>query len=189
MRNKSLPWSDVSLRPLDAIPVENFKSWQNNPELRNQTMGFRFPVQLANVAQWQDRKVQENGSLSASFSIFFRDLGVGAIFISRIDWVHRTTELGVYIGEEEAKGRGVGYCACALTLDYVFHALNLRRVGLKVVETNHAACTMYESLGLTREGVDRDAYMLRGHATDVIRFGILSEEFVIQIPSVANRMT
>lgn len=188
MTNKELPWAQISLRPLDAISSDTFKKWQNDPEIRNRTIGSRFPVQLGNVAQWQEGRALENGKKSVSFSLFYQERGVGAIFLNAIDWVHGTADLGIYIGETTLQGKGIGYCACTMLLDYAFYGINLRRVSLRVLETNKPACALYETLGFTMEGIDRSAYMLHGQATNVMRYGMLAADYIDRLPATANRV-
>ena len=189
MTSGKRPWAEVSLRPLDAIPPQTFGAWQNDPGIRNHTMGFRFPVQGTSVAAWLEDRARQAGRGSASFAIFHGETGAGACFLQDIDWVNRSARFGIYIGAAEMQGRGIGYCACALALDYAFAGINLRRVELEVVDMNAAAIALYDSLGFVREGVARKAYMLRGQAQDVLRFGLLAEEFAIDIPAEARRFS
>lgn len=188
MTGKKLPWAQVSLRPLDAILAETFKQWQNDPEIRNRTIGSRFPVQLETVAKWQENRALENGKRNVSFSLFYEETGVGAVFLNDIDWVHGNADLGIYIGDTTLQGRGIGYCACTMILDYAFYGINLRRISLKVLETNKKACDLYEALGFTKEGVDRNAYLLHGQPTNVVRFGLLAEDYIDRLPASANRV-
>lgn len=188
MTAKVLPWAQVSLRPLDAILAETFRQWQNDPDIRNRTIGSRFPVQLGNVAQWQEGRALENGKRSVSFSIFHEETGIGAVFLNDLDWVHGSADLGIYIGDTTLQGRGIGHCACTLILDYAFHGINLRRISLRVLQTNKPACDLYEALGFTMEGMDRNAYLLHGQPINVIRFGLLAEDYVDRLPASANRV-
>ncbi len=187
MTDTEFPWPRISLRSLDEIPLETLKSWQNDPDIRDRTMGFRFPVQSTSVEKWRENKAAESGSRGSSFAIFLDENAVGASFLSKIDWVHRTADFGIYVGDKSTHRKGIGYCACALILDYAFHGLNLHRVQLRVSGTNTPALNLYENLGFVREGVERSAYWLRGQAIDVICFGILAKEFVVEIPTSANR--
>lgn len=188
MTSKKRPWAEVSLRPLDEIPAERFKAWQNDPDVRNRTMGFRFPVHSAAVHSWLEDRIRQNGSSIAPFSIFFDETGIGACFLENIDWVNRTAKFGIYIGETSLHSRGAGYCACAIALDFAFAGINLRRVELDVVETNTTAISLYESLGFIQEGVARKAWIVSGEAQDVVSFGLLSDEFLLELPPEANRL-
>ena len=189
MTDTERPWSKVSLQPLDEIPLETLKAWQNDPDIRGRTMGFSFPVQSANIEKWRENKASESGNRSSSSAIFFGKIAVGASFLTSIDWVQRISDFGIYIGDKDAHRKGIGYCACALMLDHAFYGLNLRRVQIRVVETNVPALKLYESLGFVHEGVERQAYLFRGQTLNVLRLGILAEEFIVDIPPSANRFT
>lgn len=182
------PFEHVRLRPLDDISPDQYRLWQNDPTIRDLTLGFRFPVQSETVQGWLQTRLQRNGRHEASFSIFYQDSGVGACFLRNIDWINSTSELSIYLGTMPGRGKGVGYCACALLLDYAFLGLNLRRISLEVLADNAAALRLYERLGFRREGLARGAILIGGRPKDVIRFGLLAGECDAALPKQAHRL-
>lgn len=184
---KPLPWSEIFLRPIDHLDPETLKVWQNNPDIRDRAMGFRFPVATTQVASWMEAKATRSGKSEASFSVFRQDIGVGASFLTGIDWVNRSANFGLYIGDKRAHGQGIGYCASALTLDYGFNALGLFRIGLQVIENNTGAIRLYERLGMTHEGRLRAAVQYDGNRKDVLLYGICAPDWNA-IPNTANRL-
>lgn len=188
MTTPAYPWTRTSLRPLDDIPVPVLKTWQNDPALRALTMGFPFPAQTTTVENWLQQKAAESGTRSASYAIFLEDAPVGACFLDRIDWIHGTAALGIYVAAATARGSGVGYCATGLLLDFAFRELNLRRVSLDVLADNQAAIRLYERIGFTQEGRARAARLMGATPRDVLSFGLLAAEFT-RPPAQANLLS
>jgi UDP-4-amino-4,6-dideoxy-N-acetyl-beta-L-altrosamine N-acetyltransferase len=188
MSNIAPPWSEIRLRPLDMLDLEEVRAWQNDPEIRDRTMGFRFPVQKSGVAAWVEAARQREGRDGATFSVFAGDVGVGVAMLRQIDWLNRNADLGIYIAAPGAAGKGTGFVACVLLLDYAFSGLGLNRIGLEVAAFNVPAIRLYERLGFQREGVLRRKYFVSGRREDVIVFGLLAEDFSITVPETAHRL-
>lgn len=188
MSNTNLPWSAVSLRPLDMLDPQEVQAWQNNPEIRDRTMGFRFPIPRAGVEKWIADAAPTIGCSNIKFSVFDEEIGVGVAMLRHIDWINRGADLGVCIGAPDARGKGIGFVACTLLVDYAFSGLGLQRIGLEVAASNTGAISLYERLGFQHEGTRRKSYFVSGCWEDVRLFGILKEEFNLSVPTQAHRL-
>jgi RimJ/RimL family protein N-acetyltransferase len=62
-------------------------------------------------------------------------------------------ECFIEVGEDRARGHGVGTRAMCALLDHCFEVLRLARVRLGVFEFNDAAIKMYERLGFVEDGL------------------------------------
>ncbi len=93
-----------------------------------------------------------------------------------IDNTARKAELAIVIGREH-HGRGYGYEAINLLLDFGFHQMNLNRVYLKVHEDNARAIRLYERVGFAHEGRLRQEMFRDGRYQDLLVMGILRDEF------------
>lgn len=184
---QSLPWADISLGPIDTVPLERLYVWQNDPVMRNLTMGFRFPVDEGAIRGWLDSKRAQNGRTSVTFAIVCGDHPVGVAFLNDIDWLHRRAALGIYIGDADHTVRGTGSCALALVVDYAIRCLGLNRVFSYVTEQNEGALKMNQRVGLRQEGVLRDHYFVSGKFVNVLVMGLMASEFDMDFPDSAHR--
>lgn len=75
------------------------------------------------------------------------DREIGSVYLRDIDREKETAEYGVFIGEEEALGRGYGTEAAKLMLTYGFEELGLKKVFLRFLEGNIGARKSYEKAG------------------------------------------
>lgn len=106
-----------------------------------------------------------------------RRAGLGAIIgfaiLRNISAVHRSAELGIRIGEEADRGRGMGKEAARQVLQFCWQALNLNRVQVSLLAGNARALRLYAALGFESEGRLRQAQFVDGQWQDVIIMGTL----------------
>lgn len=72
---------------------------------------------------------------------------VGCVGLHRIDWVHRSAELGIVIGDKGVWGKKYGKQAWQLISEYGFNVLNLHRIFAVIVEGNIASQKSAEAAG------------------------------------------
>lgn len=154
-----------------------YVGWLNDAETTRFMESGYFPSTLASVQAYIEAMRSRSDVLF--LAIIDRELGrhVGNIKLEPIQWIHRNAELGIMIGDPEARGRGLGTEACHLVLRHAFDRLGLHRVGLGVVEDNRGAIRAYEKVGFQVEGALRQAIQRDGRSFDVVRMGILATEF------------
>ena len=171
----------VRLRPLTSSDAsESYVSWLNDED----TMRYlEYPcgsATLANVDEYISR--YENAESSVLLGIYIRDsdIHVGNIKLDPIDWRHDRAVVGILVGEESARGHGIGTEAMQLCLNLAFDVLKLDRVELGVTADNTAAIRCYESLGFVMEGHQRDGTRRSDGFVDNLHYGMLADEFRAQ---------
>ncbi len=166
---------DIELAPISTDDAERLYEWINDRELVLLSSAYS-PVHEPNHEEWFEQiRSREDVVI---FAIRLLDGGelVGSCQLRDIDPRHRTAELLIRIGPEEARGRGVGTQAVQLLLDHAFNDLDLARVHLKVFGGNERALRVYEKAGMRREGTLRKAVYLDGERVDVVVMAILRDE-------------
>ena len=96
------------------------------------------------------------------------DKPLGSVYIRDIDRHHNKAEYGIFIGEADARGRGVGTAAAKLMLRYCFEEEQLHRVYLRALSENGQAIRSYEKAGFRREGLLRDDVCIEGDYRDIV---------------------
>ena len=183
-----LDWASVRLTPVEPGDLDRLNVWQNDPDIRDLTMGFRGPVQSATTAEWIESVRAQNLKSRIVFAIRRPETIMGLIQVHSIDWPHRKGIMGLYVGERGDRRGGLGYIASVLLLDYLFKSLDFERIALEVIAPNLAAKTLYERLGFVREGAFRQAYLLDGERVDIDQYGLLKAEWRIEPPADAVRL-
>jgi len=169
----------ASLRPLRASDRAISVRWRNDAEIRDNVLGYRFPVTEEMEAHWVDGVLKDQSRTRVVLAIEDKADGafVGLVYLNDIDWFVRNAEFGILIGERSRQGRGLAKDALALVANYAFGTLNLNRLYLRVVAHNKRALRLYRSFGFVEEGIQRQHAFLRGRYYDVVLMGLLRREF------------
>lgn len=103
---------------------------------------------------------------------------IGRALFFDIDHVNQGAMVGLVIGDRAYWGKGYGFEAMQLLLDYGFNLLNLHNIMLGVFAFNQRALRLYQKLGFREIGRRRQARMIAGQRHDVIFMDLLATEFV-----------
>lgn len=107
---------------------------------------------------------------------------VGVISLNPIDWVSRSAEIAMVIGEERDRRRGFGLEAMALLTHHAFTKMNLHRLWAgqhSQLERWREALDL--GLGYTTEGRMREAIFTEGRYHDVLIIGILAQQWLARV--------
>jgi RimJ/RimL family protein N-acetyltransferase len=102
-------------------------------------------------------------------------LPVGVCGLTSIDHLNQKAEFSLYISPGH-QGSGLGKLALRTLLSHGFKDFNLNRIWGETYEGN-PALTMFEKLGFTIEGKQRQAYFRDGKFIDSFIVSMLREEF------------
>lgn len=102
---------------------------------------------------------------------------LGLVSLTNIDFVNRSAEFHIMIGDKDSRGKGIGYFATTEILRHAFNNMNLNRIELGVLESNSRAIKLYEKVGFKREGIKRQSTYKNGKFVNMIMMGILKDEF------------
>jgi diamine N-acetyltransferase len=170
----------IRLRAVEREDIPRFVEWLNDPEV---TAGLLINLPLAS---WDETRWFENlASRPAEGRPLAVDVGqpdgnwihIGNVGLEQIEWVNRTAEFGIFIGDKSFWNNGYGTEVTHLTLKHGFETLNLNRIYLYVFETNPGAIRAYEKAGFVHEGKLRQSIYRNGRYIDVLLMSILRSEW------------
>ncbi|HJB26713.1 MAG TPA: GNAT family N-acetyltransferase [Firmicutes bacterium] len=161
------------LSPINQDDVENYVRWLSD---RSVTDGLGNTASL--ISLQTEREWLQKASETYQFAIVKRENNtlIGNCGIESISHVHRTAEVGLFIGEEENRGKGYGTQALELLVDYGFQVLNLHSLMLRVYSFNERAIACYQKVGFREFGRRRQCYYLNGTYYDSIHMDLLKQE-------------
>jgi RimJ/RimL family protein N-acetyltransferase len=169
----------IRLRGIDKEDLTLFVSWLNDPDVKRY-LSLYNPLSHAQEEKWFE-DLAHHSIAEQPLMIEVLDeqewKAVGNISFINVDQQSRNAELGVFIGDKEFWGKGIGTKAISLMLDYGFKTLNFHRVYLRVFEPNKRGIHCYEKIGFKHEGAMREAYFLDGEYIDVLFMSILCDEW------------
>lgn len=104
------------------------------------------------------------------------DIMIGNISLHNIDHLNRNAFIGIFIGEEEYRGKGYGAEAIRLILAFGFRTMNLHHIMLSVHADNLAAIACYQKVGFRETGRLPEWVFKDGRYVDKLYMGILESK-------------
>lgn len=157
----SLQGEKISLRPIERADLDFLNRWKNKEDVYMYLGGGFQPVSKDQQANWMESMIDLTGN-NRRFMIVQEGKTVGMVGLYNIHWVHRTCEIGIFIGEDQARGKGAASEACCLIENYARNYLNLRKITLKAVTDNKSAVSMWHSLGYKNVGELQEERFING---------------------------
>ena len=157
------------IRPVEARDLTALRRWHNNKTLRNNTHGFRFPVNSEMEKAWFDSITKNAAPKKAVFAVQSDDgVIIGLAQLDNIDLVHRNGKLGIFIGDQKTRGKGHGKRALLELIRFGFDDLNLSKIYLYVNASNKHAKQLYLDCEFITEGTLKKHYFLDGSWEDLL---------------------
>jgi RimJ/RimL family protein N-acetyltransferase len=166
---------NLDLRAIEPEDTERCHRWINDPEV-TRTLGMRYPLTLAAERRW----VEQERDATREIQLIIMTLDgqpIGTCGLMGMTPIDRSAELGILIGEKGYWGKGYGTDAVLTLCAFGFTQLNLHRIALGVFPFNTRGIACYEKCGFQDEGADRQAIYRHGEYHDILRMGILAEEY------------
>ncbi|NLZ26880.1 MAG: GNAT family N-acetyltransferase [Chloroflexi bacterium] len=176
---------NVRLRATERTDIPVFQRWINDPEVTEYLSNI-FPYSLEAETAWYEsilKRPMAEHPLVIDLSLTQGNTGkpewlpIGNCAFMHITDIHRSAEVGIFLGEKEYWSQGYGTEAMRLMLKFGFEDLNFYRIWLRVLESNHRARKSYLKSGFIEEGRFRKAEFRHGFYNDIILMSILQEEW------------
>lgn len=164
----------IDLRDLTEDDAERLFLWRREPEVDRWMCGEPARTLEEHLA-WFDA-LRSDPDVRA-WIINLRARPVGLLTLKGLTGCDRRAEWGWYVGEPEARGRGVGRGAQALGLDLAFGRLGLHKVWADVLADNETALRAQAAAGFRREGYLVQHARKGGIYRDVVRLAMLAPEW------------
>ena len=172
-----LPGKNIDLRPLTpADATGNYAQWFNDREVVHYMLNGSFPMSVKALAEFIDHSLTSKNDLILAISSKEGNRHIGNVGLHRIDWIRRSAEFGIVVGEKSYWGKGMATEATRMICDYGFTRLNLHRIWLGVHADHKAAIKSYENVGFTIEGKLRHDMFTDGKYADRLIMGLLRDE-------------
>ncbi|WP_229112898.1 GNAT family N-acetyltransferase [Halapricum desulfuricans] len=162
---------DVTLHPQGEDDVQFLQRLINHPDVWPSLTSVE-PLTEAEEREW----IEDTDGDSVDLLVCADGERVGTMGLNRFNETWGVAELG-YMIDPEAQGNGYATDAARRLVRYGFEDRRLHKVAARVFETNPASQRVLEKVGFQREGVMREQAYVRGERLDVLRYGLLAEEF------------
>ncbi|NLL37097.1 MAG: UDP-4-amino-4,6-dideoxy-N-acetyl-beta-L-altrosamine N-acetyltransferase [Fretibacterium sp.] len=149
--------------------------WRNSPEVRAQMLRQHL-ISEEEHARWLET-VSKAGASTFVRVAFWGDRPFGVVNLSDVDRAFSCALWGLYIGEPDLRGRGLGKALLAHLLFWGFEELSLYRLYASVLEKNTAAQVLYGKAGFRDEGVWKGHVLTERGRQDLLWVGMTAPEW------------
>ena len=109
--------------------------------------------------------------------ISYKNIDVGMVYLTDIDYISKHCNWGIYIGEKKYKV-GVGAMATYKLINYVFDDLKLNKLISMVLSYNKDAINLNESFGFKQEALYKQHCFKDNKFIDMFGFSLLKKDWI-----------
>ena len=158
--------------------LEHLRLWRMSSDVTR--FMFTDPdITIEGQNKWYEGILADHSRMDWVINVDGRDMGVVNLY--DIDPTNRRCFWAYYLGEAEARGRRIGTSVELNLLDYVFRRLHLHKLCGDVFEWNDFVVKTHQKYGSRIEGRFREHIWKSGEYHNVIRVGILAQEWEHQV--------
>jgi len=165
-----IPFNKCIAVSSDNISSNYYKWCENKEVIKNNSHGL-FPKNDNEMESFFN-DIKHNKILCFAIIDIKENIHIGNVTLQRFDWVNRSAELAIIIGETSYYGEGIGTLACKAIIEHGFNNLNLHRIWSGTSSTNIGMQKIFEKLKFLKEGEFIDAMFLNGKYVNIFEYGI-----------------
>lgn len=166
----------VYLRPITYEDSELIVKWRNQENVRRYFI-YREPFTKEGQDKWMREQVETGKVYQFIVCENHTDRPIGCTYLRDINLVYRKAEYGVFLGEEDTRGKGIGKEILLLTMQFAFEQLHLHKVFARALADNPASIHCFLNSGFCKEATLRDDVYVDGEYRDVVFVGMLEEDY------------
>lgn len=172
---------------------EQYVSWLNSSKITQYNSHGVFPNTYEKTKSYVQSLQSDKSSIILAMIDELTNIHVGNIAIQSIDLINSNCEISIMIGNKNFWSKGYGYEAFYTVMKHCFNKLNLHKISLGTTIDNLGMQRIAQKLNMTLEGTRREEMQRDGKYFDVVLYGIVKNEFVVNKPkivaSIEARMT
>ena len=139
----------VSLRPITDEDTDLIVKWRNNERIRNNFV-YRVEFTRRIHEEWLRTKVYTGQVLQMIICENDRNgAPIGSVYFKYLNDDKTEAEYGIFIGEDDAIGKGYGNETALLAVDYA-KEIGVKKVILRAFSYNTVAIRSYEHAGFVK---------------------------------------
>ena len=140
----------VSLRPITEEDFPRVVEWRNKDRIRNNHV-YREDFTVEGMKSWKENMLDTGKAVQLIICEKGQNYRpVGCLHLRDIIPEFKSAEYGIFIGEEDALGKGYGNEAAVLATEYARDMLGLKKLILRVFTFNNIAIKSYEHAGFVK---------------------------------------
>ncbi len=180
----------IYLRGVELSDVtDRYVAWMNDSDISQFMETWHFPHTRINIEGYV--RVHEDNRNEPFFAIILKrksdanispyptyvnpERHIGNIKLGPVNWVHRFSDISLFIGEKDLWGQGYATEAIKLITDYAFKRLNLHKVKAGIYCRNVASINAFKKAGFEFESELRNHVFFNGEYISIYIMGKINE--------------
>lgn len=164
----------IYIRFITYEDTEMIVKWRNQGNVRRYFF-YRADFTREIHLNWMKDKVETGEVVQFIICDNESDTPIGCTYLRDIDSLEGTAEYGVFIGDENYRGHGIGKEALGLTLNYAWNVLKLDKVISRAISTNMASIGSFLSMGFSVDETRKDQECSDGTKEDMVLMSIKND--------------
>lgn len=165
----------IYLKAISLDDTNYIIKWRNSAFVKKNFI-YQKDLTVKEHLAWMEKKVFTHQVYQFIITIKANKLPIGSVYLRDIDNINHKAEYGIFIGEKEFLGKGIGTEVATLIVTFAFDTLYLNKIFLRVFANNLVAIKSYEKAGFKREGLFKEDVCIDSKYYDIIFMSILSKE-------------
>jgi [ribosomal protein S5]-alanine N-acetyltransferase len=157
----------------------DYVDWLNDAEVNKYNSHHYFPYSKSSAYKYIENVNNSSSVLVLAIIEKKSNMHIGNISLQQIDFINRTAEFAILIGDKKSWGKGYSREAGKLIINHGFVELNLNRIYCGTASENIGMRKLAESLKMIEEGIRKEALFKGGNYIDIVEFGVLKKHFII----------
>ena len=171
----------IYLRLMTVEDTDRIVGCRNNSRVRRNFI-YQKPFTREGHLAWIRDQVDTGKVVQFIICEKGTDRPVGSVYFRDISKEHHKAEYGIFIGEDDAVGKGIGSEVCRLACGYGFREKKWHKIILRAFSDNRAAIRSYEKAGFEQEAYLREEVCIDGVYRDVVLMGLLNPDRADKTP-------
>ena len=128
-----------------------YLQWVNSPTAYLTLGSLYYPTTKAGLESYITRQCENPDSSLFAIITKKEERLIGTAKIGPVEAIHRHAYIGLFVGEENERGKGYGREVVELLLAYGFKQLNLHKISAGSNVSNVASIRMFQKVGMKIE--------------------------------------
>lgn len=172
---KKIIGENIYLSPINVEDIEIYMKWMNDKNVTDNIGQTQYVTTFEKEKEWLESTNKGN---KYQFAIINNnDELIGNCSLFDLDFINGNATVGIFIGEEKYRGKGLGTETLKLLIGYGFNNLNLNNIMLTVFSFNERAIKCYKKVGFKEIGRRRKNITINNKRYDTIYMDIIREEY------------
>ncbi|MBN2121152.1 MAG: GNAT family N-acetyltransferase [Candidatus Omnitrophica bacterium] len=153
----------------------NYLLWLNDPDVLRYRGPKAYPSNFDDLRDFI-KNAQTSKDLFLAICLKSSGKHIGGISLTSVNFIHRTAELSIMIGEKSEWGKGYARDSIEALTRHAFTNMNLNKLWAE--SPSPAFNAAVRKLGWVHEGTKRKSFLLDGEYVDVECYGLLKSDFI-----------